>query len=75
MVTAAVEFRARPSHNEAMKYTPLTLAASAFLFAIPAAAQVGQPLPKVDLEVVHPAAKTFDAFQGRLVLVEFFAHW
>lgn len=58
-----------------MQHPFLALAASAFLAAAPAAAQVGQPLPKVDLEVVHPAAKTFDAFQGRLILIEFFAHW
>jgi len=58
-----------------MSHSIPTLAASALLFAAPVTAQVGTPLPKVDLEVVHPAAKTFDAFKGRLVLVEFFAHW
>ena len=58
-----------------MHHPFIALAASAVFLAAPAAAQVGQPLPKVDLEVVHPAAKTFDAFQGRLILVEFFAHW
>lgn len=66
---------ARLSYIAIMKHTFLTLAASALLLAVPATAQVGQPLPKVDLEVVHPAAKTFEAFKGRLVLVEFFAHW
>jgi len=58
-----------------MKHPFLALAASALIAADFAAAQVGSPLPKVDVEVNHPAAKSFDAFQGRLILVEFFAHW
>ncbi|MEZ6014460.1 MAG: hypothetical protein R3F49_05050 [Planctomycetota bacterium] len=58
-----------------MKTSLLALAASAMLFAAPTYAQVGQPLPKVDVEIIHPAAKNLDAYQGRLILVEFFAHW
>ncbi len=58
-----------------MRLLPLALTLAALALAAPATAQVGSPVPKVDLEVVHPAAKTFDAFKGRLILVEFFAHW
>lgn len=62
--------------NLNMKRSILSLAASAALLAAPAAAQVGQPLPtNVDVEIMHPAAKSLDAFKGRLILVEFFAHW
>ena len=58
-----------------MRPLPLVLTLATLALAAPTAAQVGTPVPKVDLEVVHPAAKTFDAFKGRLILVEFFAHW
>ncbi|MEX1025383.1 MAG: hypothetical protein WD226_09925 [Planctomycetota bacterium] len=44
--------------------------------ALPTAAQVGEPFPMdAQVEVLHPAAKTLDAFRGRTILVEFFAHW
>ena len=55
----------------------LTLAAGALL-ALPAGEPteaVANKLPKSDLEVIHPAAKTLDAFKGRAILIEFFAHW
>ncbi len=39
-------------------------------------AQVGSPLPPVQLEgLSQTPAKSFDDYMGRLVLIEFFAYW
>lgn len=40
-----------------------------------APASVESSSAKYDIDVIHPEADSFSAFQGRAVLVEFFAHW
>ncbi len=30
---------------------------------------------RYDIDVIHPEADSFAAFEGRTILVEFFAHW
>lgn len=54
----------------------LALATTAFL-AVPAAAQgVGSKMPPTVLEgLSQTGAKSFEDFQGRAVLIEFFAFW
>jgi len=53
------------------------LIAAAVAFAAPASAQgVGSSLPSVQLEgFAQTGAKSFDDYQGRAVLIEFFAYW
>lgn len=37
---------------------------------------VGTPFPEAQLEdLAQTAARSFDDYQGRLVLIEFFAYW
>ena len=57
----------------ALGLAPFALATLAF----PAAAQgVGSKMPVVELEgFSQTGAETFDDFQGRAVLIEFFAYW
>lgn len=52
---------------------PLLLAG----LTLPSAAQgIGSRLPKIQLEgYSQSAAKSFDDFFGRAVLIEFFAYW
>lgn len=51
------------------------LAPATGLFA-PASLTAGEaPSAQYDIDVIHPEADSFSAFQGRAVLVEFFAHW
>lgn len=54
-----------------------TLAGAAVVAsAEPSAVLVAEMLPMdAQVEVVHPAAKSLDAFEGRAILIEFFAHW
>ncbi len=52
----------------------LGLAAGLF-FATPALAEIGDKMLELDIELVHPDTDSFDAFKGRAILVEFFAHW
>lgn len=57
---------------------PFHLLAAATLAVLStfSSAQVGEKLPMdAQLDVVHPAAKTLAAFEGRAILIEFFAHW
>ena len=61
-----------------MKYLPhvFVLALAAGL-ALPASAQVGMRLPaKVELEnFAQTKATSFEDYQGRALLIEFFAFW
>ncbi len=59
-----------------MKHLTYGLLLSACL-ALPsgAAADTGDRVPDLDMEVVHPVIDSFDDFRGRAILVEFFAHW
>lgn len=45
--------------------------------ALPAAAQgIGSKLPKLELaDLSQTTAKSYEDFQGRTVLIEFFAYW
>ena len=45
--------------------------------ALPAASQgIGSTLPKLDMsDFAQTKAKSFEDFQGRAVLIEFFAYW
>jgi hypothetical protein len=57
------------------KHSPL-LAAALALTAWTVPAQVGQPLPAVELtSFTGTEATAIDDFKGRLILIEFFAHW
>jgi hypothetical protein len=56
-------------------FRSLALATSLTALGALAGAQVGEKLPAAEVQVVHPAAKTLDAFKGRTILIEFFAHW
>ncbi len=52
---------------------PFTLA---ILMASVAPAQVGSPFPDVELSgFTGSEATSFADYEGRLVLIEFFAHW
>ena len=60
--------------------TPRTLLGSSMaglLLALPAAAQVGRPLPDMSEveDFSQTEAKSFDDLVGRTVLIEFFAYW
>ena len=52
------------------------LAATLALTAWTAPAQIGQPLPEVEVTgFTGTEAKSLDDFAGRLLLIEFFAYW
>ena len=53
-----------------------TLALAATLVGLPAAAMGEKTLPMdAQVDIMHPSAKSLDAFKGRTILIEFFAHW
>ena len=56
----------RPLALIALAATPLALAGPS---------EKASSWPDYDLEVIHPVANSFSAFEGRAVLIEFFAHW
>ena len=62
-----------------MTYGPVRSAVTVVLlvvFAGIASAQVGQPLPEADFKnFTQSGAREFSDFDGRLVLIEVFAHW
>jgi hypothetical protein len=60
-----------------IRTTAGALVLSGILSAVSAAQQVGTPLPaEVVLEDLSGTrATSFDDFQGRAVLIEFFAYW
>ena len=56
--------------------SPLRCLGVLLLLAAVATAQVGSPLPKPDLSgFTQTGAKRWEDLSGRLVLIEFFAHW
>lgn len=59
-----------------MKYwIPCLLLFAGLALATRESVDIGDQVPELDLEIVHPVIDSFDDFQGRTVLVEFFAHW
>lgn len=44
-------------------------------FASRGSVDLGDSVPELDLEIVHPVIDCFDDFRGRPVLVASFAHW
>lgn len=55
---------------------PVTVLALALALAAGAAGQVGSPMPPADIQdFAGVEATSIEDFKGRLLLIEFFAHW